>query len=114
MSNGALKLITDGKATRAESSQARVADPCLMAIFGAVGDLATRKLLPALYTLRRAHLLPDEFAMVGLARDPLSQEDFRQKVRESPRIRRGDRFSLRLGYRARSLSRLRCSRSQPL
>jgi glucose-6-phosphate 1-dehydrogenase len=62
---------------------ARVADPCIMVIFGVSGDLATRKLLPAIYSLAKARLLPDKFAVVGIARDRLSREDFQERVRAS-------------------------------
>ena len=60
----------------------RAADPCVMVIFGAAGDLTRRKLIPALYNLARLQLLSREFAIVGLARAPMSTEDFRSKVSE--------------------------------
>src|ERR1700746_2980830 len=60
----------------------KVADPCVMVIFGASGDLTRRKLIPALYNLAKAQLLPHEFAVVGLARSPMSSEDYRKKVTE--------------------------------
>ena len=63
----------------------RPADPCLMVIFGASGDLTTRKLLPALYNLRRSKLLPEDFAILGVAVDPMSEDDFRTKVRHDIR-----------------------------
>src|SRR5580704_8821319 len=63
--------------------QGRVADRCIMAIFGASGDLTTRKLLPALYNLARNKLLPQEFAIVGFAKDELSEDQFRQNVRKA-------------------------------
>ena len=47
--------------------QGHVADRCIMVIFGASGDLTTRKLLPALYNLARNNLLPKEFAIIGFA-----------------------------------------------
>ena len=46
-------------------------DPCVVVIFGASGDLTKRKLLPALYHLEQAGLLPKEIAVVGVARRPL-------------------------------------------
>ena len=46
----------------------RVADPCTMVIFGPTGDLAKRKLLPALYNLRGEGLLGEPFAVVGVGR----------------------------------------------
>jgi glucose-6-phosphate 1-dehydrogenase len=55
-------------------------DPCVMVIFGASGDLTRRKLIPALYNLGKHQLLSREFAVVGVARDAMSTEDFRKKV----------------------------------
>jgi glucose-6-phosphate 1-dehydrogenase len=56
------------------------AEPCVMVIFGAAGDLTQRKLIPALYNLAKAGLLPHEFAIVGMARSAMSTEDFRKRV----------------------------------
>jgi glucose-6-phosphate 1-dehydrogenase len=56
------------------------AEPCVMVVFGATGDLTMRKLVPALYNLEKAKLLPQEFAVLGVAHDDLSLEDFRKKV----------------------------------
>jgi glucose-6-phosphate 1-dehydrogenase len=55
-------------------------DPCIMVIFGAAGDLTGRMLIPALYNLARAGLLSREFAVVGVARAQISDEDFRKRV----------------------------------
>jgi hypothetical protein len=55
-------------------------DPCVMVIFGAAGDLTGRMLIPALYNLARAGLLSREFAVVGVARTPYSNDEFRKKV----------------------------------
>jgi glucose-6-phosphate 1-dehydrogenase len=55
-------------------------DPCAMVIFGAAGDLTRRKLIPALYNLAKYELLSREFAVVGIARAPMSTEDFRKKA----------------------------------
>ena len=57
-----------------------VAPPCVMVIFGASGDLTKRKLIPALFNLRRSGLLSDNFAVLGVARQPLSDEELRQRV----------------------------------
>src|ERR1700752_849599 len=59
----------------------RPGDPCVMVIFGASGDLTRRKLIPALYNLGKNHLLPSEFAVVGVAVDAMSTEDFRAKLK---------------------------------
>jgi len=58
----------------------RPAGPCVMVVFGATGDLTMRKLVPALYNLEKAHLLPPEFAVLGVAHDDMPLEDFRKKV----------------------------------
>ncbi|HCH79109.1 MAG TPA: glucose-6-phosphate dehydrogenase, partial [Pseudomonas sp.] len=44
-------------------------EPCTLALFGALGDLALRKLFPALYQLDRAGLLPTETRLLALARE---------------------------------------------
>jgi glucose-6-phosphate 1-dehydrogenase len=59
--------------------------PSALVIFGASGDLTRRKLLPAVYQLSRGQRLPAQFAVIGVARTPLSDEDFRQQFRESLR-----------------------------
>jgi glucose-6-phosphate 1-dehydrogenase len=56
------------------------AGPCTMIIFGAVGDLTRRKLIPALYNLAKNQLLSREFAMVGVGRTQLSSEEFRKRI----------------------------------
>ncbi len=61
----------------------RVPDPCTIVIFGATGDLTSRKILPAVYNLRRAGLLPPETSVVGFARRPLTDEQFRASMREA-------------------------------
>src|SRR5437660_6611311 len=58
-------------------------EPCVMVIFGATGDLTHRKLLPALYNLALEHPLPAGFSIVGFARRPYSDEEFRQQALES-------------------------------
>src|SRR5262245_12375096 len=59
----------------------RVPEPAVMVIFGASGDLAHRKLLPALYSLTRDRLLPARFAIVGFARRAVSDDAFREEMR---------------------------------
>jgi len=63
----------------------RPADPCAFVIFGAAGDLAKRLLVPALYNLAAARLLPDEFAVIGVARGEMSDETFRARMRDALR-----------------------------
>src|SRR6478672_9172678 len=57
----------------------KAAWPGVMVIFGASGDLTKRKLVPALFNLVKAKLLPPEFAVLGLSADDLSQEAFRNQ-----------------------------------
>lgn len=52
-------------------------------IFGATGDLARRKLFPAIYSLYREGKLAEDFAVVGVARRPRTQEEFRNDVYQS-------------------------------
>ncbi|KUP23317.1 glucose-6-phosphate dehydrogenase [Paenibacillus sp. DMB5] len=54
-------------------------------IFGATGDLARRKLFPAIYSLYREGKLTHDFAVIGVARRPRTQEEFREDVKESIR-----------------------------
>src|SRR5215203_1259383 len=58
------------------------APPCTMVIFGASGDLTKRKLLPALYNLRKAGLLSDHFAVIGTARSGMTDDEFRRQAKE--------------------------------
>ena len=58
---------------KASQHSERSPDPCIAVIFGASGDLTKRKLLPALYHLEQAGNLPEDFAVVGVARRPLEQ-----------------------------------------
>lgn len=52
----------------------RPAGPCATVIFGAAGDLTKRLLMPALYNLAHSKLLPQEFAIVGVAHTQVSQD----------------------------------------
>jgi glucose-6-phosphate 1-dehydrogenase len=61
----------------------RTAEPCIVVIFGASGDLTKRKLVPALYRLVQERLLPAEFAIIGLARTQMSSEEFRARMKEA-------------------------------
>ena len=59
------------------------ADPCAIVMFGASGDLAKRKLLPALFDLARHGCLAPRFRLLGFARSPMSDDDFRGKAAEA-------------------------------
>lgn len=58
-------------------------DSHLFVIFGASGDLAKRKLIPALYSLYVQNLLPDQFALLGISRSNFSDSVFREKMKSS-------------------------------
>ncbi|MGA9986543.1 MAG: glucose-6-phosphate dehydrogenase, partial [Terriglobales bacterium] len=60
----------------------RTGDPCVMVIFGFTGDLTRRKLIPALYNLASEQLLSREFAVIGVGRSPMSNDDARKKISE--------------------------------
>jgi glucose-6-phosphate 1-dehydrogenase len=55
-------------------------NPCILVIFGAGGDLTKRKLIPAIYNLAKAGLLPKNFAVVCVARHNLTDIQFRRNV----------------------------------
>src|SRR4051794_19579222 len=57
--------------------------PTTMTIFGATGDLAKRKLLPALYNLAHEGALPERFNLIGVSRSDLPHDEFQQQAREA-------------------------------
>jgi glucose-6-phosphate 1-dehydrogenase len=59
--------------------------PTALVIFGATGDLAQRKLLPALYNLAHEGALPERFALVGNARSEMTDDEFREMAIQSVR-----------------------------
>ena len=61
----------------------RVPDPSMLVLFGATGDLAHRKVIPALYQLWRTNLLPHEFLLVAVGRRPHDDASFREEVHAS-------------------------------
>jgi glucose-6-phosphate 1-dehydrogenase len=83
----------------------RVPQPHVFVVFGATGDLTRRKLLPAVYRLFRDGLLPDAFAVVGFAREPMGDDQFRDRMRAAlaefggePEPERWGEFAERLTY----------------
>ncbi|NLE82855.1 MAG: glucose-6-phosphate dehydrogenase [Rhodococcus sp.] len=63
----------------------RIAGPCALVIFGVTGDLARRKLMPAIYDLANRGLLPPGFALVGFARRDWRDQDFGTIVHDAVR-----------------------------
>jgi glucose-6-phosphate 1-dehydrogenase len=68
---------------RTAATTARPADPCALVIFGASGDLTHRLLVPALYNLAVEGLLPEAFALIGVARSASSSEAFAADLAKS-------------------------------
>src|ERR1043166_5961957 len=64
------------------TASSEVAPPCILVIFGAAGDLTKRKLIPALYNLKKSNLLSDNFAVIGVARAEMNDEEFRRRLRD--------------------------------
>src|SRR5438105_15173866 len=67
-------------------------DPCVLVIFGASGDLTTKKLFPALYSLAFRRLLPERFAVLGVARTEESDDEFRERMKEAVKEHARDPF----------------------
>lgn len=65
---------------------------CSMVIFGGTGDLAHRKLLPAIYNLQSEELLPENFAVVAIGRRDKTKEDYRKEIYDS--IKQFSRFGM--------------------
>ena len=63
----------------------RIAGPCGLVLFGVTGDLARKKLMPAVYDLANRGLLPPGFSLVGFARRDWADQDFAQVVHDSVR-----------------------------
>ena len=58
-------------------------DPCLLVIFGASGDLTSKKLMPALYSLAFRGLLPEKFGIVGAARSEEDDDAFCERMKQA-------------------------------
>jgi glucose-6-phosphate 1-dehydrogenase len=71
--------ITEG---HVEGTAAKPAGPCSIVIFGATGDLTKRLLVPAIFNLANAKLLPDNFSLLGISRSGESNEAFRDELND--------------------------------
>jgi glucose-6-phosphate 1-dehydrogenase len=67
-------------------------DPCILVIFGASGDLTSKKLMPALYALAVRGLLPERFGIVGAARSQETDDDFRERMKQAVQEHARDPF----------------------
>ncbi|HET7571734.1 MAG TPA: glucose-6-phosphate dehydrogenase [Gaiellaceae bacterium] len=70
----------------------RTPDPCALVVFGASGDLAHRKLMPALYALALRRLLPPRIAIVGVARTAGDDDSYRADMEQAVRTHARDEF----------------------
>ncbi len=70
----------------------RTPEPCALTIFGASGDLTQRKLFPALYSLAVRNLLPPKFGVVGVARTEMTDDEFREKMKQAIQDHARDEF----------------------
>ena len=64
-------------------SPATAEDSCALVIFGASGDLAKRKLVPALWSMFQGRVLPEPFGVIGVARSEMTNEQFRTRMRDA-------------------------------
>jgi glucose-6-phosphate 1-dehydrogenase len=68
---------------RSISIYGTTADPCTVILFGASGDLAKRKVIPAMYDLAQHNSLGERYAIVGFARTPMTDDSFRTTIGEA-------------------------------
>src|SRR6202021_313558 len=71
-----------GRPPVTDVSKQKKPDPCTFVIFGVTGDLTHRLVIPALYNLAAADLLPDKFCVVGVARKGMSNDELRDSLME--------------------------------
>ncbi len=83
-------------------------EPCTLVIFGASGDLTQRKLVPSLYRLRKQGLLPKNFAVIGISRSAISDEDFRARMKPDTVEDDWEEFSQGLHYMSGNYSDPEC------
>jgi glucose-6-phosphate 1-dehydrogenase len=68
---------------RSSSIYGTTAEPCSVILFGASGDLAKRKVIPAMYDLAQHNSLGERYAIIGFARTPMTDESFRTTIGEA-------------------------------
>src|SRR5262252_6023017 len=72
-----------GEEKKSGSVYGTTAEPCTVVLFGASGDLAKRKVIPAMYDLAQHNSLGERYAIVGFARTPMTDESFRATIGEA-------------------------------
>ena len=75
-------ILTEDLKTCRLGETRKAVDPCSIVIFGASGDLTSRKLIPALYHLCKEKQMPPDFRIVGFARREKSHESWRKELRQ--------------------------------
>src|SRR5437899_2984904 len=80
-------LLDDAPVCRLSEARKTV-EPCSIVIFGASGDLTSRKLIPAVYHLALEKQMPADFRIIGLARREKTNDSWREELRQAL-----DRFS---------------------
>jgi glucose-6-phosphate 1-dehydrogenase len=76
-----------------ESCDIDIPEPFCLVIFGASGDLTRRKIIPSIYRLDRLRLLPEDFFVLGTARTAISNDDFRDTMKDDVREACPEEFS---------------------
>ena len=69
--------------TRRGSIYGGTAEPCAIVLFGASGDLAKRKVIPAMFDLAQHNSLGERYAILGFARTPMTDDSFRAAIGEA-------------------------------
>jgi glucose-6-phosphate 1-dehydrogenase len=75
--------VTNDARTAGQPRSETKADPCAIVIFGATGDLTQRKLVPAIYNLLRDGMVDDQTVVIGFARRPKTDEQFRAEMKDA-------------------------------
>lgn len=83
MTDALNETVPEARSLFCAPSTAQVLDPTTIVLFGATGDLARRKLLPGLYHLFVAGLLPQRWRLIGVSSNDLSDQEFREHVRSA-------------------------------
>jgi glucose-6-phosphate 1-dehydrogenase len=81
--------VSRSPADGAQAPALRAEDPMTVVIFGASGDLAKRKLIPALYQLQQGGYLPERYAVIGVSRTPMTDDAYREAMLGALRERAG-------------------------
>lgn len=76
-----MPVIVEAQPLTLDAPPSLPAEPCVVVIFGATGDLTQRKLVPALYHLACTGCTSDQFLVLGVGREKLSDDEFRVRMR---------------------------------